>query len=79
MDEVIRAVAKKTTQWKKDIYFAVKVVCHKLFKNHPEVTQMIGMVLISVHILASCQNLRSFSRWGKGMHIYPEDEISYAI
>jgi len=32
LDGVIRALAKKKTQWSEDLYFTVKVACHKLFK-----------------------------------------------
>jgi hypothetical protein len=32
MDGMMRALAKKKTQWKEDLYFAVKVACQKLSK-----------------------------------------------
>jgi hypothetical protein len=45
MDCVMRALATKT-QWKDDLYFAVKCVRQKLSKYHSEVTPMTGLVLI---------------------------------
>jgi hypothetical protein len=51
MDGVMRALAKKKTQWKEDIFFAVKCAWQKLFKFYTEVTPTAGMLLISAHIL----------------------------
>jgi len=51
MDGVLRALAKKKTQWKEDLYFAVKFARQKLSKYYAEVTPMTGMLLISAHIL----------------------------
>jgi hypothetical protein len=45
MDGVMRALAKKT-QWKDDLYFAVKCARQKLSKYHSEVTPTTGLVLI---------------------------------
>jgi hypothetical protein len=51
MDGVMRALAKKKTQWKEDLYFAVKCAQQKLSKYYSEVTPMTGLLLISAHIL----------------------------
>jgi len=51
MDGVMRALAKKKTQWKEDLFFAVKLARQKLSKYYVEVTPMTGMLLISAHIL----------------------------
>jgi hypothetical protein len=77
MDGVMRALAKKKTQWKEDLFFAVKLARQKLSKCYAEVTPAIGMLLISVHILDPFRKLRSFRKWDKGMDINPEDETSY--
>jgi len=77
MDAVMRALAKKKTQWKKDLFFAVKVARQKLPKYYAEVAPMTGMLLISAHILDRSRKLRSFTKWDKGIHINPEDETSY--
>jgi len=77
MDGVMRALAKKKTQWKEDLFFAVKLARQKFSKYHAEVTPMTGMLLISAHILNPFRKLRLFRKLHKGMDINPEDEISY--
>jgi hypothetical protein len=77
MDGVMRAMAKKKTQWKEDLFFAVKLARQKLAKYNADVTPTTGMLLISAHILDRFHKLRSFRKWDKGMDINPEDETSY--
>jgi len=77
MDGVMRALAKKKTQWKQDIYVVVKFAWQKLSENYTEATPTTGMVLISAHIIDSFQMLRSCRKWDKGMDIDPEVETSY--
>jgi len=77
MDGVMRALAKKKTQWKEDLFFAVKLARQKLSKYYTEVTPTTGMLLISAHILDPFRKLRSFRKWHKGLDINPEDETSY--
>ena len=77
MDGVMRASARWKTQWKEDLFFAVKLSQHKLSKYYSEVTPSMGMLLISAHILASFQKLQSCSKPDKGMDINPEGERSY--
>jgi len=77
MDGVMRALAKKKTGWKVDLFFAVKVAWQKLFKYYAEVTPSTGMLLISAHILDSFRKLRLFRKWENGMDLNPEDETSY--
>jgi len=77
MDGVMRALAKKKTEWKEDLFFAVKCAQQKLFKYYTKVTPTTGMLLISPHILDPFRMLQSFRMWVKGMDINPEDETSY--
>jgi hypothetical protein len=77
MDGVMRALAKMKTQWKEDLFFAVKLARQKLSKYDTEVTPTTGMILISAHILDPFRKLRSFRKWDKGMDFNPEDETSY--
>jgi len=77
MDCVMWALAKKKTQWKEDLFFAVKLARQKLSKYYAEVTPTTGMLLISTHIFDLFRKLRSFRKWDKGMDINPEDETSY--
>jgi len=77
MDGVMRALAKTRTQWKNDLFFAVKLARQMLSKYYAEVTPSTGMRLISAHILDSFHMLRSFQKWDMGMDINPEDETSY--
>ena len=79
MDGVMWASAKKKTQWKEDFFFAMRLVWQKLSKYYAEVTATTGMHLISAHILNPFRKLPSFKKLHKGMHINPEDEISYTI
>jgi len=51
MDGVMRALAKKNTQWKEDMIYAVKLPRQKLSKYYTEVILTMGMLLISGHIL----------------------------
>jgi len=77
MDGVMWALVKKKTQWKEDLFFAVKYARQKLSKYYAEVTPTTGMLLILVHILNPFRKLRSFRKWDKGMDINPEDKTSY--
>ena len=77
MDGVMRALAKKKTVWKEDLFFAVKLVWQKLSKYYAEVTPMMGMLLIPAHIPDPFSKLRSFRKWYRGMDIDPEDETFY--
>jgi len=77
MDGVMRALAKKKTQWKEDLYFAVKCAKQKLSKYYSEVTPMTGLLLILAHILNPFRKLRSFRKWDMGMDINPDDKALY--
>jgi len=77
MDGVMQALAKKKTQGKEDIFFAMKLAQRKLSKYYAEVTPTTGMLLISTHILDPFRKLRSFRKWAQGLDINPEDETSY--
>jgi len=77
MDNVMWALAKKKTQWKQDLFFTVKLARQKLAKYFAKVTPMMGMLLISAHILDPFRKLRLFRQWDKGMDTNPEDETSY--
>jgi len=50
-DGVMRALAKQKTQWKEDLFFAVKLARQKLSKYNAEVTPTTGILLNSAHIL----------------------------
>jgi len=77
MDGIMWALAKKKTQWKKHLFFAVKFARQKLSKYPGEVTPPKGMLLISEHILDRSRKLRLSRKWEKGMDITPEDAIAY--
>jgi len=62
MDGVMRALAKKKTQWKEDLFFAVKLARQKLSKYYAKVTPTRGMLLIAVHVLDPFRKLRSFRK-----------------
>jgi hypothetical protein len=77
MDGVMRALARKKTQQKEEVFFAVKLAQQKLSKYYAEGTPTTGMVPISAHILDPFRKLPLFRKWDKGMDINPEDETSY--
>jgi hypothetical protein len=77
MHGVMRALAKKKTQWKEDLFLAVKLPRLQVSKYYAEVTPMTGMLLISAHILDPFWKLQLFRKWGKRLDINPEDETSY--
>ena len=77
MDGVMRALAKKKTPWKDDLFFAVELAQQKLSKYYAEVTPLTGTPLISAHILDPFRKLRSLEMWDKGIDINPEDEALY--
>ena len=59
-DGVMRDLAKKTTQWKEDLFFALKLALQTLSKYYAEVTPTTGMLLISAHILDLFRRSQSF-------------------
>jgi len=77
MDGVMQALAKKKTQWKEDLIFAMKFAQQKLSKYYTKATPTTGWLLISAHILDPFRKLLSFRKWEKGMNINSEDETSY--
>jgi len=77
MDGVMRALAKKNTQWKEDLYFAMKLPRQKLSQLCAEVTPTTGILPISAHILDPFRKLRSFRKWDKHFDIDPEAKTMY--
>jgi hypothetical protein len=51
MDCVVRALAKKITQWKEDLEFARKFRQQKLTKYYTGFSDMAGMLLVSADFL----------------------------
>ena len=76
MDGIMRALAKKRTQWKEELYFAVKFARQKLSQYYAEVTPTTGMLLISEHILDPSRKLQLLRKWDKGMDINHEEKTS---
>jgi len=77
MDSAMRALARKKTQWKEDLFFAVKLVWLNMLKYYAKVTPMTSMLLISAHILNTFRKFRSLRKWEKGMDINPQNETFY--
>ena len=77
MDGVMRALSKKKTLWKEDLFFVVKLARQKFSKYYAEVPPMTSMLLISAHILDPFWKLRSFRKWEKGLDINPAEVTSY--
>jgi len=77
MDCMMRALAKKKTPWKEDLFFTVQLARQKLFKYYAEVSPTSGMLLIAAHILNPFRKLQLFRKLDMGMDIDPEDKTSY--
>ena len=77
MDGVMRALAKKKTPWKEDLFFAVKFARQKLSQYYTEVTPITSRFLILAQIPDSFRKLQLFRKWDQGMDINPEDETCY--
>jgi hypothetical protein len=73
----MRALAKKKTQWREDLFFALKFAHQKLSKYYNKVTPESDMLLIAAHLLDPFPKLRSFRKWDKAMDVNPEDEGSF--
>ena len=65
------------TQFKNDLYFALKFAPQELSKYNGEVTPTTVTLVISVHILHPCRKLQLFSKQDKGIAITADDETSY--
>ena len=77
MDGMMQTMAKKKTQSKEDIFFAVQFAWQNLSKYYTEVTPTAGVILLSAHMLDPFWMLRSFRNCDKATDIKPEDETSY--
>jgi len=77
MDGLMRAMAKKMTQWKEDMFFAVELARQKLSKYYATVTPTTGILLISAKILHPLRKFRLYKKCDEGMDINPEDETSF--
>ena len=51
IDGIMQAVTKEKTQWKEDLYFAVKFSRQKVSIYYSEVSSMTARHLISAHML----------------------------
>jgi hypothetical protein len=79
MDGVTLVFAKKMTQLKEDLNFAVKFGRQSLSKYYSEVTPITSLHLISVHIIDPFRTLQLFRKWDNGMDINLDDETLYTI
>jgi len=73
----MRPFAKNKVQWNADLYFAVKVVRHKLYKDYAKVTPTTGLLRITAHMVDPFRKLQSLREWDKAMDTNPEDKTSY--
>jgi len=77
MDGGMRAVAKKKTESKEDIYFTMQLAWQKLSNYYANVTPKIGMLNLSAHSVDPFRKLQSFRKLDKPIDINPENETSY--
>jgi len=76
MDCVVRALAKKITQWKEDLEFARKFRQQKLTKYYTGFSDMAGMLLVSADFLNLLWKLEWFNKRDPRMDINPEGQTS---
>jgi len=79
LDTVKRALANKKTQWKEDLFCAVKLPRQKQSNYYAEVIPMKAMLLIPAHIPGPFETLRSFRKWVNGIDNDPKDGTSYTM
>jgi hypothetical protein len=72
------ALGKKKTQWKEDLYFAVKLAWQQVSKYDAEVTTKTDMRLRSAHIVDPFQKFGLCRKLDTRMDINPEDKTSYS-
>jgi hypothetical protein len=77
MGGLMRVLTKKKTQWKEDIFFAVKFARQKLLKEYTEVTPKTVKLVISARNLDCLRKFRLFRKWYKGLVINTKDETSF--
>jgi len=77
MDVIMQAVVPKRTQWKENLYCAVKVACQMVSKYYTEVTPTTGMLLISANILKPFRKLWSFRKCDTEFDINSKVKTSY--
>jgi len=76
LDSLMRALAKKMTQWQEDLCFTVKVAWQKLSKYNAELTPLTSMLVITADILNPVRKLRSYRQWDMGMDLNSENKTS---
>jgi len=62
VDGIMQGLADKKTQWKEDLYFAIRLARQKLSNYYAEVTPQTGMLLTSAYIVncsGSCNCVKS--------------------
>jgi len=74
---VMRALAKKKTSCKEELFFTVKLARQKLSRYNTEVTPTTVMLFISANILDPFWILRLLTKWDNGLHINPQDKTFY--
>jgi len=69
--------ARMITQWKEHMYCTVKFTQQKISNDYAEVTPMMGMLLISTHIIDHFRKLQWFRKWDNRLDINADHETSY--
>ena len=73
----MQALSRKETQFKQVIYLTLRIAWQKQPNNYSEVTPMMRMYLISVHILDPFRKLQLFKKLDKGFDTSLENKTSY--
>jgi hypothetical protein len=63
---VMRPFDMEDTPWKKDLWFAVKVNCQRLFKHYEALTPMTGLSCISTQFLDPFPQVAMIPEMGAG-------------
>jgi hypothetical protein len=77
MDGVLRALIKKKTPLKRDVYISLRSARRKLSKYYATVTPKTGVLLIIARLLDPYWKLRTFVKWDKAMDVAPDEDHPY--
>jgi hypothetical protein len=78
VDGVMCALARRKTQSKQILYFAMKLAQQKRSNNYAEVTPTTGVIFLEARIVDPFQKLRLFRTWDKVMNRNPEHDTFYS-
>jgi hypothetical protein len=77
VDGVMRALIKKKSQSKENLFSRLKFAGRKMLSYRFEVTPVLVLLIIAADILVSFRKLQSFRKWDKAIDDNSEDHSSF--